>query len=616
MPLYKEERRACDAGKSLRSWPPLPQSEADWICLLFRTQETKDGTCSYLPRSVRSRGLTWSPFQRCDGAKPACQQCTRAKKGDACEYDDGKGKTRTQILRETIVRLEHRVRELEDPEYVSPAVTLFDPHTFDPQTLRSFSESPPSSSYSSADASFSAGHSPFPSESAQSPEDSWSQGVSSSPPLFGPEMFFQEPPQIHPPVDLALMLLEIFTPHRHQCGLQVHMGQLKDSLNRSLSEQRHPVLMNAIYLWACFISRPEPLSQHEEHYLAMALDSLREALRDGDKTLDIVQAECLLSTYYLSNGRVLEGSYHASAAAALAVQCGLQDQLQTEPRSNGWFSEPIDMKPLKTDLRHGERVLAFWQVYNLDRCWSVVLRKSTIIPDGPQAWNAINAPWPMDMSDYQAGALAAGVNFQTIRSFIEGDVATNGYSTQALRAKASALFERASTVSASWDSRLEPSDVLRQDVHNLELTISSFLATLPPLHTLDTVGAEDKPVLIAAHTLAHTALLHLHQRFVPDDRVSYDKCARAARACNTIITHLNDADFAFLDPILAPCWTAVAEALLMELATINATWPMNGADADVRNELGTVLYGLTSLASKFPIAAMAVTKVQKRLAEL
>ncbi|KAJ6493805.1 hypothetical protein DFH09DRAFT_356983, partial [Mycena vulgaris] len=142
---------------------------------------------------------------RCDGSKPACQQCTRAKKGETCEYDDGKGKTRTQLLRETIVRLEHRVRELEDPDYVSPAVTLYDPHHF-----RGFSESPPSSSYDSAgDASFSAGHSPFPSESTHSPEGSWSHlpGVSASPPLFSPDIFFHEPqPHIQPPVDLAQML--------------------------------------------------------------------------------------------------------------------------------------------------------------------------------------------------------------------------------------------------------------------------------------------------------------------------------------------------------------------------------------------------------------------------
>ncbi|KAJ7162230.1 hypothetical protein C8R46DRAFT_346459 [Mycena filopes] len=547
---------------------------------------------------------------RCDGSKPACQQCTRAKKGETCEYDDGKGKTRTQLLRETIVRLEHRVRELEDPDYISPAVTLHDPH------LRGFSESPPSSSYDSAgDASFHGGHSPFPSESTHSPEGSWSHAVSPSPPLFGPtDLFFPEPQPIHPPVDLAVMLLEIFAPHRHQCGLEIHMGQLRESLTRPRAEQRHPVLMNAIFLWACFISRPEPLSQHEEHYLNQALDALRDALREGDKTIDIVQASCLLSTYFLANGRLLEGSYHASAAAALAVQCGLHEDVS--PDTAAWVTNPADeLKPFKLDLQHGERILAFWQVYNLDRCWSVALRKPTIVPDGPHAWSTINCPWPMDITDYEAGALSSGVNFQTIKSFFEGDVTDNGYSTSALRAKAAALFERADSLSSSWDSGIKPSDAFHQEIQSLELTITAFVSTLPPLHQLSTAHPEDKPILIGVYTLAHTAIIHLYQRFAPDDAVSYDKCARAARACGTVITHITDPDFAFLDPILGPCWTTAAETLIREVSAINASWPpINGAE--VRNELGTILYAMTNLASRFPLLAISAAKIQKRLTEL
>jgi len=112
------------------------------------------------------------------------------------------------------------------------------------------------------------------------------------------------------------------------------MGRLLDSLTLPVEKQRHPVLMNAIYLWSCFISRPEPLCQHEEHYLALALDALRDALRLGDKVIDIIQGSCLLSTYFLANGRILEGSYHASAAAALAVQSGLQFNVSYDEQ--GW----------------------------------------------------------------------------------------------------------------------------------------------------------------------------------------------------------------------------------------------------------------------------------------
>lgn len=136
----------------------------------------------------------------------------------------------------------------------------------------------------------------------------------------------------------------------------------------------------------------------------MALEALRDALRLGDKVIDVIQASCLLSMYFLANGRILEGGYHASAAAALAVQCGLHGA--ASPEASTWLSEPneqFDLKPPKSDFRQGERILAFWQVYNLDRCWSVALRKPSIIPD--DAFSAIDCPWPQDISEYELVSL-------------------------------------------------------------------------------------------------------------------------------------------------------------------------------------------------------------------
>jgi len=118
-------------------------------------------------------------IQRCDGVKPACQQCMRAKKADGCEYDDGKGKTRTQILRETIIKLEHRIRELEDPEYVSTSITLYDPNLHSRSNSSSSSLGSPESSY------LSASHSPFPSGSWWQPIDvkrAHCHNIDSSPP--------------------------------------------------------------------------------------------------------------------------------------------------------------------------------------------------------------------------------------------------------------------------------------------------------------------------------------------------------------------------------------------------------------------------------------------------
>ncbi|KAG6899834.1 hypothetical protein C0993_006352 [Termitomyces sp. T159_Od127] len=348
---------------------------------------------------------------RCDGTKPACQQCVRAKKAEGCEYDDGKGKTRTQLLREHIARLEARIRELEDPDYVSPTVALYDPH----ENSRSGSSS---SFSSSGDTSLYTSHSPlsFPSDSSPaSPNTSWSSLQPSTSPSstpFLPEIFFDDQQtRFQPPLELARMLLDIFSPHRHQCGLDIHMGRVLDTLTMYPKEQRHPALMNTMYLWACFISRPEPLSQHEEHYLGLALDALREGLRDGEKLIDIIQGSCLLSMYFLVNGRILEGSYHATVAAALAVQCGLHINTYQDEVWSSNPQESYDTKPSRTGVKEGERILAFWQVYNLDRCWSVILRKPFIIPDGPDPRHSINCPWPQDWAEYEAVCLLVFVDF-------------------------------------------------------------------------------------------------------------------------------------------------------------------------------------------------------------
>jgi hypothetical protein len=538
---------------------------------------------------------------RCDGVKPACQQCSRAKKADCCEYDDGKGKTRTQILRENIARLEQRVRELEDPGYTSPVITLHNPHLqYSGSSSSSVAGSPEGIPYS-----------PFPSDSANSPQDCWTQLPlvgSPSPVPFADLYHFDEP---QPPFELTQMLLDIFSPHRHQCGLEIDMGRLRENANLPASEQRHPVLMNAIFLWSCYVSRPGPLCQHENHYLTRALDALGDALRHADKVVDVVQASCLLSLYFLSNGRMLEGGYHASTAASLAVQFGL-DRSILQPTFESMYS--FKMEPARDPIEESERILAFWQAYNLDYCWSVVLRKPPIIREGRYAFNSVN--WPRDAEEYDAAHIDGGLHSQTIRPFLETHAAnvTSGYSTLALRAKASALFERADRLSSSWDQRIPPSSALREEIQALELAISRLQASLIPPHQLDTVPC-DKHALIIIHTLTHAAMIHLYSRFAQDDPISYNKCLRSARASVAIIKHITDSDLVFLDPMIGPCWTCAADALIRELDSIEASWPLVNS-ADVRSEIGSILYAMTSLSARFPLLGCFAVRIQKRLTEL
>ena len=195
--------------------------------------------------------------------------------------------------------------------------------------------------------------------------------------------------------------MEIFIPHRHQCGLDIHVGRLRDSLALPASEQHHPVLLNAIYLWACYLSRPGSLSQYEQLYLSRTTTALADALQYTTKAIDIIQACCLLSVYYISNGRLLEGSYYSAAASTLAIQCRLH-QIGSENVSllDTWDAS-FELPPPKDSIERGERISTFWQVYNLDRCWSVMLRRPATLPDSDHPWASITTPWPQRIEDYE-----------------------------------------------------------------------------------------------------------------------------------------------------------------------------------------------------------------------
>ncbi|KAG8764228.1 hypothetical protein FRC11_011244 [Ceratobasidium sp. 423] len=50
---------------------------------------------------------------KCDAVRPACRKCTTAGRAEECQYDDGKQKTRTQLLQEKVKELEEKLKSLE-----------------------------------------------------------------------------------------------------------------------------------------------------------------------------------------------------------------------------------------------------------------------------------------------------------------------------------------------------------------------------------------------------------------------------------------------------------------------------------------------------------------------
>ncbi|KAG6336646.1 hypothetical protein ID866_2453 [Astraeus odoratus] len=563
-------------------------------------------------------------MQRCDGVKPTCQQCVRAKKPELCQYDDGKTKTKTQMLRENIERLEQRIRELEDPDYTPPALALQYPQ------LHRRSESASSSSSDSPDsAGFSAPHSPFLPSVIGSPPESWIQcHTSPSPTPANDACLISQQPS----VDFAHLLVDTFAPHRHQCLFGLHIGRFRESFTKPVSEQHHPVLTNAVFLWACYLSRPAPLSEHEYHYLNRTLEALSDALQYDNRVLDVIQASCLLSLYFLSNGRAVEGGYHATTAATLAIQCGLHGVMtgRTTFESCGSMTS-CRLDPPRDTIEQGERILTFWQVFILDRCWSAVLQKPAIISDGPEGCVSAIMPWPQDMGEYEMGQIDGYHFFSTALSYLEDDMSKigGGFSPMTLRVKASVLFQHAHYLASCWEQRrrldhmdylpasvdyaaLASPNTLTDEFQALEHAIARFVSSQIPIHQLDVAMPEDRQACITAYTLANVAMIQLNYPLGNNDPTAYEKCLRAARGCVSIAKFIVDTDYDFLDPILGACWSYVLDTLIRELYTIESSWPLVSS-ADVRHEIGTMLYAMTNLGKRFSSVTYSLAKVQKRL---
>ncbi|KAI0338286.1 hypothetical protein BDW22DRAFT_1409640 [Trametopsis cervina] len=524
---------------------------------------------------------------KCDGAKPACQQCVRAKKSEACEYDDGKGKTRTQLMREHIQQLELRIKELESTDYRhSPSVTLFDPHAPSPY----LSESSSSSSHDSP--------------------GGFSLSTSASPVPFS-LVFRPGGTSLRASPDAVRVNLPLnhFLAHRHQCGFELHAGRLRESLHLPLTERRHPVLMNAIFLWACYLSRPNPLSQHEDLYLTRALASISDAAKHSSKVIDLIQASCLLSLYFLSNACLPEGSYHAGAAASLALQWGLHQigSPEVTPPSammSDW-DRPFTLDPPKDSIEQGERILTFWQVYDLDRCWSVALQRPAMLPDSKHPKTTITTPWPQRMEEYEAGEVDWGRSGQpTISAFFmhqaQATTLVGGFSTAALRVKASSLLEGANKLSSSWNPRLSPTNNFMDNFRAFEATIARFTTTLLPLHQLAATMPDDKYTLYMIHSLSQTAVIRLHHPFIADNQMSREKSLLAARAVTLVTKHITEPDFEYLDPLLGHCWVSAARVFVFELVQRQSAWPPVDV-ADIRGELSTLLFALVKLGTRYPL---------------
>ncbi|KAJ7096917.1 hypothetical protein C8R44DRAFT_748700 [Mycena epipterygia] len=396
--------------------------------------------------------------------------------------------------------------------------------------------------------------------------------------LKAPSSVVQEPP-----AQVVVQFLDSFLARFRNSGyffLDPHRFSNSALLRLPLGhlDRPSPSLLHVVYLWGCVLSStltPVP----EDEFLRGALESLpgdipRFALHPK-LVLETIQAEVMISLYYLHAGLPVQGRYHSTAAVSFALSAGLHrlSVPADDPSIRFLLAEPM-LPPALGARDKAERINAFWAVTVLNNYWVAADGCPSAIPYGA----TIDTPWH---SNSLGGA--------TITKFLNGND-EDGHSSVALLTKSSILLER--IIAFSSRNTTGPPDTTT--LNSLDKRLHTFQAALPRLSSDQT--------LLMAHALTDLAIVRLHAPSTRGSSTARNTCLNAA---NRIISNLATADVAGLpDPMLGPLCATVSTVYMYEMAALRTGGGGGQARAqyhefDVR--MGSLLNAMAPLAPRSPV---------------
>lgn len=233
-----------------------------------------------------------------------CVQCSRSSGAFSdCEYP-GEGPTLSQVLDGRISEVKARISELEKPG-----------------RTRHLDLHPPSSSYQSRSSS------PTLSSHSSRSRSSSVASCSGEPSSYSKTSFHE------PPLEARQLVFNILFVDGQRCGFFIGPECFHESFMGPFPIGHHarptPSLLSAAYLWAVYLS-PELSMTYgfdEPTLLRDARKNLSKDLAGSHpcKVVHVMQAEILLSYYFLEHGRVLQANYHANSALALSLSSKFHD---------------------------------------------------------------------------------------------------------------------------------------------------------------------------------------------------------------------------------------------------------------------------------------------------
>ncbi|KAF5369632.1 hypothetical protein D9615_010228 [Tricholomella constricta] len=457
-----------------------------------------------------------------------------------------------------------RIRALEDPEH-RPEIVLHHPYT-----LGGVASLPRSSSSVSSFSTTGSNNTPQPPLRGSLASNT------------GDVEILQEQP-----VNGRQAILDVFFNVADQTGFFLDLGRFNESmmLPHPLGDltRPSPALGYTVYLWSSHLSSPS--SNCEKVLLRNSLLFLTQDLSapHPNRVLHSIQAEILLSYYYLKNGKLIEGKHRADVALSLALAADLH-----RIRSPGLASSTESMIPPPADaVEEGERIDAFWAVLVLNNYWTAIQGSHSALQNG-----AVDTPWPMASVQHEHHLLPMESR-ATLRDFLDG-TSVAGYSEKALHAKAAVLFERATSIHDSDRRSILQSGAF---VH-LDSLIDTFQNSLPLVDRIEAIhSSRDRNVL--TQMLSHAAMIRLHHPFAQQLAHSYQKTLYAAQAIASLTPHVaSDPQHLHIDPIIGVIWTAACEVMM---PLVIAWGSSTSGNTDLTTSLNTILDHLHSFSERNPL---------------
>ncbi|KAG6918586.1 hypothetical protein DXG01_013388 [Tephrocybe rancida] len=332
----------------------------------------------------------------------------------------------------------------------------------------------------------------------------------------------------------------------------------------------------------------------ESAFFVQVQHDINAALDTSDRLTDIVQASSLLAIYLYMNNRVMEGYRHTFSAIKLAVGLGLH-QIQTPNALPGMYPTQVPLipsAPPRDSREFDDRISAFWQIFMIDRCWSVANGLPLALPDKDTLQCRILTPWPTSFGPDTWNTLGFQ---QPLQSFFQGLELTSpsDESLHTLKAKAAALYELTSRSKNVSD----PND---WNYCFAENAVERFSSIIPSV-------AFDCDYFVI-QTMVYTSFVHLQRHASFDGRAM-----KAGHSIVQLICQLRDADWQYLDPIVSACWLSAAEMYTFAIANTKQevySGDLGGGVGGYQNNLDVLVQALNTLGAYSPLAGDLALKLE------